>query len=49
MELRWEAKSNELEKAIADYSVKIGKLNAIIMELEKTNVITTKLEFENTV
>jgi hypothetical protein len=38
MELRRElkAKSDELEKTIADYSVKIGKLNAIIVELEKT-------------
>jgi septal ring factor EnvC (AmiA/AmiB activator) len=45
------ARSDELEKTIADYSVKIGKLNAIIVELEKTNAVittkVTKLESEN--
>src|SRR3954447_13572785 len=41
------AKTDELEKTIADYSVKIGKLNAVIVKLEKTNAVTTKLEFEN--
>ena len=49
MELRRElkARTDELEKTIADYSVKIGKLNAVIVELEKTNAVTTKLESEN--
>src|SRR2546430_8017289 len=49
MELRQElkARTDELEKTIADYSVKIGKLNAVIVELEKTNAVTTKLESEN--
>src|SRR6266496_5143800 len=49
VELRWEfkARSDELEKTIADYSVKIGKFNAIIMELEKNNAVTTKLKSEN--
>ena len=53
MELRRElkARSDELEKTIADYSVKIGKLNAVIVELEKTNAVittkVTKLESEN--
>ena len=49
MELRQElkARSDELEKTIVDYSVKIGKLNAIIVELEKNNAVTTKLESEN--
>ena len=49
MELRRELKSRtyEIEKTIADYSVKIGKLNVIIVELEKNNTVTTKLGFEN--
>ena len=49
MELRQElkARSDKLEKTIVDYSVKIGKLNAIIVELEKNNAVTTKLESEN--
>ncbi|GBC14167.2 hypothetical protein GLOIN_2v1778720 [Rhizophagus irregularis DAOM 181602=DAOM 197198] len=38
------ARSDELEKTIADYSVKISKLNAVIVELEKTNAVTAKLE-----
>jgi hypothetical protein len=44
MELN-KAKSDEL---VTDYYlVKIGKFNAIIMELDKTNIITSQLEFEN--
>ncbi|CAB4440075.1 unnamed protein product [Rhizophagus irregularis] len=42
-----EGRTDELEKTIADYSVKIGKLNAIIVELERNNAVTTKLESEN--
>ena len=40
-------RTDELEKTIVDYSVKIGKLNAIIVELEKNNAVTTILESEN--
>ncbi|RIA80337.1 hypothetical protein C1645_838884 [Glomus cerebriforme] len=49
MELRRElkARTDELEKTIANYSVKISKLNAVIIELEKTNAVTTKLESKN--
>jgi hypothetical protein len=37
-----------LEKTIADSSIEISKLNAIIMELEKNKAVITKLKSENT-
>src|SRR3954464_6027923 len=49
MELRRElkARTDELEKAIANSSAEIGKLNAIIVDLEKYKSAISKLEFEN--
>ena len=45
MELRRElkARSDELEKTISHYSAEIGKLNAIIIELEKNRAVFTHL------
>src|SRR5256885_6157687 len=42
-----EAKNDELYKTIADFSSKIGKLNAEIVELKKDKTAITKLEFEH--
>ncbi|RIA82413.1 hypothetical protein C1645_743799 [Glomus cerebriforme] len=49
MELRRElnTRNNELEKAIANSSAEIGKLNAKIVELEKYKLAIDKLESEN--
>jgi hypothetical protein len=49
VKLRWElkARTDELEKPIANSSVEIGKLNARIVELEKNKTVTAKLESEN--
>ncbi|CAG8815453.1 23243_t:CDS:2, partial [Racocetra persica] len=41
------ARTNELEETILHYSVEIGKLNAIIVELEKNKTVIAKLESEN--
>ena len=41
------ARTDELEKTISRYSVEIGKLNAMIVELEKNKTATAKLESEN--
>ncbi|CAG8727892.1 17246_t:CDS:2, partial [Racocetra persica] len=41
------ARTDELEETISHYSVEIGKLNAIIVELEKNKTVTAKLESEN--
>jgi hypothetical protein len=42
------ARTNELEKTIANSSAEIGKLNARIVELEKNKtVFTAKFESEN--
>ncbi|CAB5384182.1 unnamed protein product [Rhizophagus irregularis] len=42
-----EAKNDELYKTIADFSSKIGKLNAEIVELKKDKTAITKLESEH--
>src|SRR4051812_29422150 len=49
MELRrkLKARTDELEKIIANSSAKIGKLNVIIVDLEKYKSAISKLEFEN--
>ena len=36
------ARTDELEKTISHYSVEIGKLNVIIVELEKNRAIITR-------
>ncbi|CAG8573083.1 12133_t:CDS:10, partial [Cetraspora pellucida] len=41
------ARTDELKETISHYSVEIGKLNAIIVELEKNKTVTAKLESEN--
>ncbi|CAG8469119.1 16707_t:CDS:2 [Racocetra fulgida] len=40
----FKARTDELEETISHYSVEIGKLNAIIIELEKNKTVTVKLE-----
>ncbi|CAG8534785.1 32919_t:CDS:2, partial [Racocetra persica] len=49
MKLRQElkARTDELEETISHYSVEIGKLNTIIVELEKNKTVIAKLESEN--
>ncbi|CAG8533443.1 11432_t:CDS:2, partial [Racocetra persica] len=42
------ARTKKLEETISYYSVKIDKLNTIIVELEKNKTVIAKLESENT-
>src|SRR6266498_1845174 len=44
----FKAKNDKLYKTIADFSSKIGKLNAEIVELKKDKTVITKLESEHT-
>ncbi|CAG8775627.1 10609_t:CDS:2, partial [Racocetra persica] len=41
------ARTDELKETISHYSVEIGKLNGIIVELEKNKTVIAKLESEN--
>ncbi|CAG8525547.1 2178_t:CDS:2 [Racocetra persica] len=47
LQLELKARTDELEKTISHYSVEIGKLNAIIVELEKNKTVIAKLKSEN--